>query len=297
MQQETEELQEVDRFSIFYDADDDELSIHKMDAFFLGQAIQQVATMVKQAGRLLGNEEDEDIEVKVTVPAQEGSFAVEFAVYAADHAREILPALGLLGGGALALAQRLRNRKVVNIRTEDGSDQAVITVQYRGQEEELTCDKDEAILATDPVIRMAYNEIITQPLVNKNAPVFRVEVDGEEVLRLDGEDDVEFAPLPKRSLTFDHTERFDAVIAVTQVNFTSVNGWRMTYQNEDRAFKMEDIAFMESVLNRNQSFVKGDLYSVRLRVKTIERPDASVKTTYAVEEVYRHLANEGRRLT
>lgn len=297
MQQETEELQEVDRFSIFYDADDDELSIHKMDAFFLGQAIQQVATMVKQAGRLLGNEEDEDIEVKVTVPAQEGSFAVEFAVYAADHAREILPALGLLGGGALALAQRLRNRKVVNIRTEDGSDQAVITVQYRGQEEEITCDKDEAILATDPVIRMAYNEIITQPLVNKNAPVFRVEVDGEEVLRLDGEDDVEFAPLPKRSLTFDHTERFDAVIAVTQVNFTSVNGWRMTYQNEDRAFKMEDIAFMESVLNRNQSFVKGDLYSVRLRVKTIERPDASVKTTYAVEEVYRHLANEGRRLT
>ncbi|KJO32784.1 hypothetical protein SR86_12455 [Enterobacter hormaechei subsp. xiangfangensis] len=297
MQQEFEELQEVDRFSIFYDADDNELSIHKMDAFFLGQAIQQVATMVKQAGRLLGDEDEEDIEVKVTVPAQEGSFAVEFAVYAAAHAREIVPALGLLGGGALALAQRLRNRKVVNIRTEDGSDEAVITVQYRGNEEEIICNKDEAILATDPVIRKAYNEIITQPLVNKDAPVFRVEVAGEEVLRLDGEDDIEFAPLPRKSLTFDHTERFDAVIAVTQVNFTSANGWRMTYQDEDRAFKMEDTGFMERVLNRGQSFVKGDLFSVRLRVKTIEKPDSSIKTTYAVEEVYRHLADEGRRLT
>lgn len=296
MPQELQELQEVDRFSIFYDADDDELSIHKMDAFFLGQAIQQVSTMVKQAGRLLGDEEDADVEVKVTVPAQEGSFAVEFAVYAANHVREIIPTLGLLGGGALALAQRLRNRKVINIRTEDDSDEAVVTVQYRGVEEEIVCNKDEAILATDPIIRQSYNEIITQPLLNKDAPVFRVEVAGEEVLRLDGEDDIEFAPLPKKSLTFDHTERFDAVIAVTQVNFTSVNGWRMTYLNEDRAFRMEDTGFMENVLNRNQSFVKGDLFSVRLRVKTIEKPDASIKTTYAVEEVYRHLADEGRRI-
>lgn len=297
MQQENEEIQEVERFSIFYDADDNELAIHKMDAYFLGQAIQQMATMVKQAGRLLGNDDDEDIEVKVTVPAQEGSFAVGFAVYAAAHSHEILSVLGLLGGGALALAQRLRNRKVVNIRTRDDSDDAIVTVQYRGREDEIVCNKYEAILATDPVIRQAYNEIITQPLLNKDAPVFRVEVEGEEVLRLDGEDDVEFAPLPKKSLTFEHTEQFNAIIAVTQVNFTSSNGWRMRYQNEDRAFKMEDVGFMEAVLNRDQVFVKGDLLEVRLRVKTIEKPDSSVKTTYAVEEVYHHLADESRRLT
>lgn len=296
MPQEIQELQEVDRFSIFYDANDDELAIHKMDAFFLGQAIQQVATMVKQASRLLNDGQDEDVEIKVTVPAQEGSFAVEFAVYATEHAREIVPLLGLLGGGALALAQRLRNRKVVNIRTEDGSDEAVVTVEYRGNQEDIVCDKNEAILATDAVIRKAYNEIITQPLINKDAPVFRVEVEGEEVLRLHGEDDVEFAPLPKKSLSFEHTERFDAIIALTQVNFTSVSGWRMRYQDEDRAFKMEDTAFMESVLNNNQAFEKGDLFSVRLRVKTIEKPDASFRTTYAVEAVHRHLADEGRRL-
>ncbi|MBA0190053.1 hypothetical protein [Pectobacterium odoriferum] len=295
MQQELQEVQEIERFSIFYDADDEELSEHKMDAQHLGLAIQQVALMIKQADKLL-NDGEELIDVKVTVPAQEGSFAVEFALYAASHVQQILPVLGLMGGGALALAQRLKNKKVVNVRTEDGNDQAVITVEYRGQQEDIVCDKDEALLATDAVIRKAYNEVITLPLANKNAPVFRVEVEDEEVLRLDGDDDVVFAPLPKKSLTFEHTERFDAVIAVTQVNFTSVNGWRMTYQDEDRAFKMEDTGFMTSVLNRDQAFVKGDLFSVRLRIKTTEKPDSSIKTTYAVEEVYRHLADEGRRL-
>ncbi|CAI1107755.1 hypothetical protein [Serratia quinivorans] len=289
-------LHEIERFSIFYDANDDELSEHKMDAIYLGQAIQQVALMVQQAGRVL-NDGDESLDVKVTVPAREGSFAVEFALYAASHAHQILPALGLMGGGALAIARRMRNKKVINVRTEDGSEDAVITVEFRGKQEEIVCGKDEALLATDAVIRKAYNEIITQPLINKNAPVFRVEVEGEEVLRLDGQDDVVFAPLPKKSMTFEHTERLDAVVALTQVNFNSINGWRIRYLDEDRAVKMEDSAFMTNVLSNQQAFVRGDLFRVRLRIKTVEKPDSSIKTTYTIEEVYHHFADEGRRLT
>lgn len=289
------EQHEVERFSIFYDADDNELSMHKMDAIFLGQAIQQVGLMVKQAGRLL-NPNEADIDVKVTVPAQEGSFAVEFAVYAYENFREILPALGLLGGGALAVTQRLRNRKVINVRTRDNSDEAVITVEYRGNQEDIVCRKDEALLATDPVIREAYNEIITKPLINKDAPVFRVEIEGQEVLRLDGAEDVELAPLPKKSLTFEHTERIDTTVALTQVNFTSSTGWRIRYLDEDRAVKMEDSAFMERVFNNQTAFVKGDLYRVMLRVKTLEKPDNAVRTTYAIEQVLHHFADEDRRL-
>ena len=289
------ELHEVERFSIFYDADDNELSKHKMDAIYLGQAIQQVGLMVKQAGRLL-NRNEADIGVKVTVPAQEGSFAVEFALYAYGNFREVLPALGLLGGGALAVTQQLRNRKVINVQTSDNSEDAVITVEYRGKQEDIVCRKDEALLATDPVIREAYNEIITKPLINKDAPVFRVEIEGKEVLRLNGVDDVEFAPLPKKSLTFDHTERLDTTVALTQVNFTSSSGWRIRYLDEDRAVKMEDTAFMERVLNNQAAFVKGDLYRVMLRVKTVEKPDNAVKTTYAIERVIHHFADEDRRL-
>ncbi|WP_233986042.1 hypothetical protein [Pectobacterium versatile] len=295
MQHKLQEVQEIERFSIFYDADDEELSEHKMDAQHLGLAIQQVALMIKQADRLL-NDGEELIDVKVTVPAQEGSFAVEFALYAASHVQQILPVLGLMGGGALALAQRLKNKKVVNVRTEDDSDQAVITVEYRGQQEDIVCDKDEALLATDAVIRKAYNEVITLPLANKNAPVFRVEVEDEEVLRLDGDDDVVFAPLPRKSLTYENTERVEVVVGLTQVNFTSSAGWRMKYLDEDRAVKMEDTAFMQSVRANQQAFVKGDLFSVRLRIKTTEKANGGMTTSYSIEEVYRHLAGEERRL-
>lgn len=284
---------EMERFSISYDADDDELSIHKMDAFYLGQAIQQVATMVKQAGKLLNEEEPE---VKVTTPAGEGSFIVEFAVYAASHPRELLTTLGFLGAGALAVAHHIRNKKVINVNTSDDSDEAVITVESRGRTEEVRCGKDEALLATDSIIRKSYNEIITQPLSNKDAPVFKVVVDGVDTLRLDGNENIEFSPLPRKSMTFENTEHIDATISLTQVNFTSVSGWKMTYQGEEHSVKMEDAVFMEKVLSNQQSFEKGDLFSVKLRIKTIEKPDARPNITYAIEYVYRHLADESRRI-
>lgn len=59
---------------------------------------------------------------------------------------------------------------------------------------------------------------------------------------------------------------------------------------------MEDAIFMERVLSNQQSFEKGDLFSVRLRIKTIEKPDSRPSVTYAIEYVYRHLADESRRI-
>ncbi len=291
-------LHEVERFSIFYDANDDELAVHQMDALALGQAIQQVALMVRQADQLL-NDGEQTVDLRVTVPAEEGSFAVEFALFALANAKAILPALGfsLLGGGALGIANRLKNNRVINIHTEDSNPNAVITFEDDGQISSIECPKDEALLATDAVIRRAYNEIITQPLVNKDSPRFRVEVEGREVLRLEDEETQKFTPLPRQSLTFEHVETQDAVVALTQVNFTSVTGWKMRYHDEERAVRMEDAAFMEAVLTNQRSFVKGDLFSVRLRVTTVERANASVRTSYAIEEVYRHLADEDRRLT
>ncbi|MEY0558852.1 hypothetical protein AB7334_22355 [Providencia rettgeri] len=283
----------VERFSISYDADDEQLSLHKMDAFYLGQAIQQVSTMVKQAGRIL-NEEEPD--VVVTVPADAGSFIVEFAVYALSDPKALLTSLGFLGAGALAVAQHIHNKKVINVSTSDDSDDAVITVEHKGKTEEVTCKKDEALLATDSVIRKSYNEVITQPLSNKESPVFKIMVDGSETLKLDGKNKVELALLPKKSMVFEETKNIDAVVSLTQVNFNSVNGWRMEYLDEEHAVKMEDAVFMEKVLNKQQSFEKGDLFSVKLRIKKVEKPDSKPSTTYAIEYVYRHLADEERRI-
>lgn len=298
MLQEIAQLQEVQRFSVFYDANDAELSAHQMDALALGKAIQQVALMVKQADQLLNNG-NQTANLRVTVPAEEGSFSVEFALFSLDNANVILPALGfsVLGCGALAIAHRLKNNRVVNVHTNDGDDKATITYEENGQLVSVECLKNEAILATDAVIRRAYSEIITQPLADKDSPRFRVEVGGKEVLRIENQDTQEFAPLPRQSLTREYTETLDAIVALTQVNFTSATGWKMRYIDEERAVKMEDGAFMEAVLQNQRSFVKGDLFSVKLRVKTIERASASIRTSYAIEEVYRHLANESRRIT
>lgn len=68
----------------------------------------------------------------------------------------------------------------------------MITVESRGRTEEVRCNKNEALLATDSVIRKSYNEIITQPLSQKNSPVFKVIVDGRDTLRLDGSENIEF---------------------------------------------------------------------------------------------------------
>jgi len=298
MSQESVELQEVERFSLSYDANDDELAIHQMDALSLGEAIKQVALMVRQANQLL-NDDQECVDLRVTVPAEEGSFIVEFALFAAANANAILPALGFSigGGGALAIAHRLKDNRVVNIQTHDGDETAAITFEEGGTEHTIVCPKDEALLATDAVIRRAYNEIITQPLANKDAPKFKVMVDGQEVLRLEDDETRDFVPLPRQSFAYQHEETSEAVVALTQVNFSSITGWKMQWLGEDRAVRMEDEAFMTAVMNNERGFVKGDLFLVRLRATTTEKPNASVRTTYAIEEVYRHLADESRRLT
>ncbi|MEG4685499.1 hypothetical protein UXP70_11240 [Enterobacter cloacae] len=293
-----EELQEIERFSISYDANDDEFAVHQMDALALGEAIKQVALMIKQADQVL-NDGHETVDLRVTVPAEEGSFIVEFALFAMANAKAILPALGFsaAGGGALAIAHRLKSNRVVNVHTNSQDDNAIITFEEAGALQTIVCPQDEAQLATDAVIRRAYNEIITQPLANKDAPRFKVSVEGQEVVTIAGQDTQEFTPLPRQSMIVERTETQEAVIALTQVNFTSVTGWKMRYFEEERAVRMEDQAFMDAVLNNQRAFVKGDLFSVRLRVSTVERPNASIRTTYAIEEVYRHLADQDRRLT
>lgn len=298
MTQEISELQEVEHFSISYDADDEELAVHQMDALALGDAIKQMAIMVKKADEIL-NDGIETAELRVTVPADEGSFIVEFALFTVANAKAILPALGFsaLGGGALAVAHRLGDKRVMEVHTDDGSDVATIIYEDRGGISTIECSKDEANLATNTVIRKAYNEIITQPLAAKNSPRFKVKVDGQDALVLAGEETQEFPPLPRQSMTFEHVETQEAVVALTQINFTSITGWKMRYLDEERSVRMEDEAFMQAVLSNQRSFVKGDLFSVRLRVTTIEKANAPVRTTYAIEEVHRHLADETRRLT
>ena len=67
------------RFSISYDANDNQLSEHKMDADILAKSIINVAQTIKHADEIL-NGKKRNIQTYVSAPAKEGSLSIEFVV-------------------------------------------------------------------------------------------------------------------------------------------------------------------------------------------------------------------------
>ncbi|HBN5549422.1 TPA: hypothetical protein OUB89_000975 [Proteus mirabilis] len=292
------ELIDSKKFSIFYDAEDNGFSNHKMNAYDLGTSIVEIAKMMYKADEIL-NGNNKSIELQVTAPAREGSFAIDFLVkYFNDKSVDVLKYLGfseesssLKFGDALTLAKSLKGERIISVITETGSDVAKLELDGR----EVTCDKLVAKLVSNPDIRQAMNEVITQPLMGKNSPVFRVEVNDKEVLKIENTDTQEFTPLPKNSLNHVASKVVTANITITQVNFESQNGWKMRYDDKERAVKMADESFLKRVNDNTKSFTKGDMLEVELEIadKTTAR---SERTQYTIIRVIRHRAIAERKL-
>lgn len=292
------ELIDSKKFSIFYDAEDNGFSNHKMNAYDLGTSIVEIAKMMYKADEIL-NGNNKSIELQVTAPAREGSFAIDFLVkYFNDKSVDVLKYLGfseesssLKFGDALTLAKSLKGERIISVITETGSDVAKLELDDR----EVTCDKFVAKLVSNPDIRQAMNEVITQPLMGKNSPVFRVEVNDKEVLKIENTDTQEFTPLPKNSLNHVTSKVVTANITITQVNFESQNGWKMRYDDKERAVKMADESFLKRVNDNTKSFTKGDMLEVELEIadKTTAR---SERTQYTIIRVIRHRAIAERKL-
>ncbi|MEQ4693690.1 MULTISPECIES: hypothetical protein [Providencia] len=292
------ELIDSKKFSIFYDAEDNGFSNHKMNAYDLGTSIVEIAKMMYKADEIL-NGNNKSIELQVTAPAREGSFAIDFLVkYFNEKSVDVLKYLGfseesssLKFGDALTLAKSLKGERIISVITETGSDVAKLELDGR----EVTCDKFVAKLVSNPDIRQAMNEVITQPLMGKNSPVFRVEVNDKEVLKIENTDTQEFTPLPKNSLNHVASKVVTANITITQVNFESQNGWKMRYDDKERAVKMADESFLKRVNDNTKSFTKGDMLEVELEIadKTTAR---SERTQYTIIRVIRHRAIAERKL-
>ena len=71
------------KFSISYDADDNQLSEHRMDADMLAESIKNVAQLVRRADEIL-NGENRNIRTFVTAPAREGSLTIDFLAQLID---------------------------------------------------------------------------------------------------------------------------------------------------------------------------------------------------------------------
>ncbi|MDN0088371.1 hypothetical protein QVN42_13455 [Yersinia nurmii] len=286
------------KFSIFYDAKDNEFNVHKMNAYDLGTSILEIAKMVYKADELL-NGKDKSIELQVTAPAREGSFAIDFLLKIIDSKSvNVLKYLGfseessqIRFGDALTVARSLRGERIISIVTETGSDIAKIQLDDKTVE----CNKFVAALVANDEIRKGMNEVITQPLSGKDTPVFRVEVNDVEVVRLEGAPTQEFTPLPRNSLAHSKSKTEIANVSITQINFEGASGWRMLYDGKERAVRMDDQSFMTRIKDNAKSFTKGDMFEVQLEI--IEKSTAkSDRTQFVITHVIRHRALAERKI-
>lgn len=291
--------EESKKFTIFYDAKKSELSQHKIDAYTLGTSILELSKMIYEADRVI-NSSQKSIDLLVTAPIKKGSVAIEFvANFLNSGGLDVLKYLGLtaasssiLGGSAITVAQKIRERRVLSINTNSDSNIATIKLD----DETIECEQTVAELVTNPKIRKAMNDVISQPLLNKENPIFRVEVDNVETLRLTNENILNIRPLNKNS--FNSQELIQTIttnVKLTQINFKSKNGWKMVYEDEEKNVTIEDESFLERINHNALAFKEGDMFKVELYI--VEKNTANSKRThYIIKRVLRHRASKERKL-
>lgn len=292
---------EYKKFTVHYGAaPGTDIANHKMNAYDLGMSIVEFAKMVNRADDIINKEST--LELEVTAPAKAGSLIIEFALLIkGSGALEVMKYLGIsvasatvIGGSAFGVARRLKDKRIINITTEAGTDKSTITLE---DEPDVVVNTTVARLVSDPVIRKAMNEVITQPLNNEKAPSFSIEVEGRKapVFEVKNEEVQEFTPLPRASLSDEKVETKTTNVILNQINFDSNRGWKMVYDGQERSVRMEDEGFMARVRDSEKSFTKGDMFEVSLSIitKTTAR---SQRTEYVISRVIRHRVGADRKI-
>ena len=291
--------EESQKFTLFYDAKKSELNKHKIDAYTLGTSILELSKMIYEADRII-NSNEKSIDLLVTAPIKKGSVAIEFvANFLNSGGLDVLKYLGLtaasssiLGGSAISVTQKIREKRVLSIETNSNSNIAKIKLD----DETIECDQTVAELVTNPKIRKAMSDVISQPLLNKQDPIFRVEVDNEETLRLTNDHILNIRPLNKKSFnSLELTQTITTNVKLTQINFKSKNGWKMVYDDEEKNVTIEDESFLERINDNALAFKEGDMFKVELNI--VEKSTANSKRTqYIIKRVLRHRASKERKL-
>ncbi|MBB3141251.1 hypothetical protein [Halomonas organivorans] len=289
-----------ERFSISYDAEDNGLSDHRINAIDLGNAIVGMHELISEVSKKLHKDAELSKNLKVTTPAKEGSFIVEFLVTAASpEVLNVLKYIGIssagsaiLGGSLFELTKSLKNKKIIKVKIDKKENKSIIDLG----DEQIISDKNLGLLATDKKVREAINKIAHEPLRGKNNPSFKVlGVDHATYFAANQEEISSLSQMPDGSLEENIFEDELTTVTFTQVNFNSSKGWRMMYNGKDCAVEMLDKNFLDKVASRKQEFIKDDIFEVRLQHEETKRATRSTKN-YKISEVTRHLAAKNRRL-
>lgn len=185
---------EEQKFSISYDADDPDLSAHRMDAETLASTINSVSLLIKQADDLL-NGQNRSIQVLVSAPAKEGSLVVEFVTLLINPgvAQTVLEAIGFItaagvtGGGIFNALRQIRDKEIIDIFTSDNSDKAIVKL---ADNEEIEVDKEVGVLVASPQIRKQVKQIVSSPLSDRDKAVFKI-LDSDTIALSFKDDDIQ----------------------------------------------------------------------------------------------------------
>lgn len=292
-------MEQTTSFKVFYDADDNELSKHAIDAEVLGNSILSMTKLITKADDLL-NDGNKSVKILVTNPAEAGSLGIAYTIIQLlPDAIDVLRTIGITGvagavGGAsaLSLIRHLGSSKVITMTRKAGTQTTILELEG----EEIECPTPVAALVTDPAIREALISVIQAPLEGKDEPVFKIlNENDEEIIRLEGAQTEEIKLLPRGTLLQKEIETREVNVKFTQVNFQSEKGWRMEYNGEEHSVLLNDFEFLAKVRQAEGAISSDDLFAVTLEVtKTFSARNVTEK--YVIKKVIRHRADASRRI-
>ena len=279
------------RFSISYDAQDNNLSEHRMDAVLLADAIKNVAQAINRADEIL-NGENRNIRTYVTAPAKEGSLEVEFIAQLINPelAKNILQALGIMAssgaivGGVLKALREISSKEIIAVYTSDEHPNSAKLELSDGTTMELP--KDEALLTASPAIRAHIKQIVATPLYHRDKPVFKILNDADELELNFNESDIKAIKEVKTKSLPPKIDKMTVTASFSQVNFEGNTGWKIQLDEKTIVTApLLDDSFLNQVSANQQSFKKEDRYKMVLEVTTYTNDLGKESKKYKILQV------------
>lgn len=283
------DLEEI-RFSISYDADENNLEKHRISADVLGSAITNMDKLIRQVDIIL-NGENQHIQLYVEAPAKPGSLVVDFVTQLIDveSAKEILRAIGIITStsmpalGIFAALRQIGKKEIISVHTEDDSTIAEVKLSDGSS---IEMDTDVAKLATAPKIRAYVKEIVSAPLGSMPNAHFKIIGDNESTKLHFTDADIEAVKQLKKNGKPPVIDKITSVLSFSQVNFEDKSGWKINLsENTIVAANLLDDNFFNLVRARQQSFKKDEKFTMVLEKTTTTDDLGKERYSYKILKV------------
>ena len=279
-------------FSLYYDTN--ETTDHTMDAADLAIGLRGLCEAITQADKLLNGEESK-IDIKVNTP-KEGSFGIPIEVISyLNDTKNVLEIIGFIAeasiptGCIFGVLEFLKGRRIDTV-IEQGEETKIKT-KFRGKEEEIIVSNDYAKLVLNKDFRDSLNQALVAPVRgDANAAVHVKSFDGQRIVHsIDEEKFHSYRTIPAKAGAEEEEIEELVNIRFINVNFDKASGWQIEHVQEPKTVTIKDEGFLRRVRANEDTFAKGDLYTVKLKTIETRKFDGSSKVKYEITEVVRKL--------